>query len=177
MDLDLPEGATGAYILLISNDGDCRLGVGRLGELSFPRGGYAYVGSAMGRGSTSLKNRIARHLKPAGAKKAHWHVDYFLASPTTRILEVGVHFSGVGRGSLECQVSRLVSRVPGVSIPHPGFGSSDCRSCESHLYYLGTKFRKTWESVKVRVVASSGERTKFFIIRARNTKKGRSKKD
>lgn len=144
-DAGLPRAARGTYCLGIWNERAGSTRVGALGIVEFPRGWYAYAGSALGRGATSLRNRLRRHLREASAKTLHWHVDYLLAlrgtrlvhawllpGPGSRIPEVP---GGGGLGTMECRVSHALARV-GRS-HHPGFGNSDCNACKSHLYALG----------------------------------------
>ncbi len=63
----------GSYILIIQVKKDMKVKIGKLGILSFKRGYYAYVGSAM----NGLEGRIRHHLRHN--KKMHWHIDYFLS--------------------------------------------------------------------------------------------------
>jgi len=76
----------GAYILLIRLDSGGRIRIGKMGPVYFPKGYYAYVGSAM----NGLPQRIMRHLK--GEKKMHWHIDYLLRKG--RIVEIYCFQSG-----------------------------------------------------------------------------------
>jgi Uri superfamily endonuclease len=39
-------------------------------------------------------------------------------------------------GGTECAIVAAALRLPGVSVPSPGFGSSDCRACPAHLLRL-----------------------------------------
>ena len=110
------------YQLLIEVAGPLRVRIGRLGTFDFPAGIYIYTGSAL----RNFEARVKRHL--ATAKKMHWHIDYLLAAPGVRVLEVRRH------GESECCVNQRV----GGEIPVPGFGASDCRAaCGSHLKRLG----------------------------------------
>lgn len=117
----LPPGS-GAYALVIRLDRRFSAPVDRLGAIALPAGDYLYCGSANGPGG--LRARIARHLRPA--KPAHWHVD---------------RLTGAGRigavlavpGGSECALVQRSLACPGVSVPIPGFGSSDCRACPAHL--------------------------------------------
>ena len=71
----------GVYVLIIHLSQERDIVVGKLGELSFKKGYYAYVGSALG----GLEGRIKRHFRKE--KKAHWHIDYFCllyTSPSPR---------------------------------------------------------------------------------------------
>jgi len=62
----------GSYILLIQLSEQQRLIIGSLKAFHFPRGYYAYVGSAMG----GFKSRLSHYL--SSNKKPHWHIDYLL---------------------------------------------------------------------------------------------------
>jgi histidyl-tRNA synthetase len=88
-------------------------------------GTYLYAGSAYGPGG--IPARVRRHLKPD--KKVHWHVD--------RLTNAGTVVSVVAvPGGRECAIVAAALRVPGMSIPSPGFGSSDCTLCPAHLLRL-----------------------------------------
>jgi len=95
-----------------------------MGEIFFPGGYYAYVGSAMG----GLEARVKRHLR--GDKKRHWHIDYLLEKASV----IGVGICGVD-GRTECSLAgALGSKCNSI----PNFGSSDC-GCRSHLFFAATK--------------------------------------
>ena len=110
----------GSYILLIKLPTEQTIRIGSLNTIQFPRGGYAYVGSAMG----GFKARLNRHLK--GNKRLHWHIDFLLqkAGISNIIL-------GETTDKAECAIAQALSRQFD-SIP--GFGSSDCK-CGSHLFF------------------------------------------
>lgn len=109
------------YQLLIEIAQPVRLAIGRLGEWNFPAGRYIYTGSAR----RNLEARIARHLRRE--KSLQWHIDYLLAAPGVRVVEVRRAVED------ECVLNRA---TPG-SIPVPGFGASDCRAgCISHFKRL-----------------------------------------
>jgi sugar fermentation stimulation protein A len=112
--------AKGTYILLIEIPRGVCMKVGALGTLEFPRGFYAYCGSAMG----GLGARINRHLRKQ--KKIWWHIDYLLQKGRVR----GV-MSAVTNERLECQ---LADGLGHAFNNYPGFGSSDCH-CQSHLFF------------------------------------------
>ncbi len=99
-----------------------RITIGRLGTFEFPKGRYVYTGSAR----RNLQARIRRHL--ARSKRLKWHIDYLLADPHARV--VNVHLSGKG----ECVLNRETSG----RIVVAGFGASDCKGgCGGHLKFLG----------------------------------------
>ena len=106
--------------------------VGSLGEVTFERGWYAYVGSAR-RGREA---RVARHLR--ADKPLRWHADYLFARFPGRV-------AWLVDGELsECELADAIAqqiesaapaRLPGASRRPPRFGASDCR-CAGHLLRL-----------------------------------------
>jgi Uri superfamily endonuclease len=100
------------------------LGIGALGQQTFPAGEYIYTGSAR----RNLAARIRRHL--SSEKRLRWHIDYLLANTAVRITAVTTS------AREECEWNQSVTGVVMVS----GFGASDCRSgCGAHLLYLGNR--------------------------------------
>ena len=118
----------GSYVLLIQLPEEQTITTGRLKATYFPRGYYAYVGSAMG----GFKSRLNRHLK--SNKKPHWHIDYLLEKAS--ISEIILCET---KDKAECTIAQTLSR-------HfdslPGFGSSDCK-CRSHLFFATDKMKPT----------------------------------
>jgi len=97
------------------------------------RGYYAYTGSALGKGATSIRKRVERHLKKR--KNKHWHIDYLLANSKAKVEAVIAAQTSIKQ---ECRVNRLIQATKGITIPIVGFGASDCRhGCRSHLLYNG----------------------------------------
>ncbi len=110
----------GSYVLIIELPNDAVISVGKLGKLSFTKGYYIYIGSAL----NNLEKRVKRHL--SRRKKFHWHIDYFLKFATVR----RVLFKE-SREREECKLAReLAKKFTCIK----GFGSSDC-NCESHLFH------------------------------------------
>jgi Uri superfamily endonuclease len=110
------------YQLVIEVDRELTVAVGRYGPVDFPAGRYLYTGSAR----RNFEARIARHLR--AEKTLRWHIDYLLAAPGVRVLQVKRSRRG------ECDLNRA-SRG---QVIVPGFGASDCRAgCGSHLKWLG----------------------------------------
>jgi Uri superfamily endonuclease len=116
--------------------------VGRLGELKFS-GLYGYTGSAMGKGSTNLRNRISRHLR-SEQKKIRWHIDYLLDRPDVEVKRVVT--SATLEKRKECEVAMLLNESAEVLHRIDWFGSSDC-SCSSHLAYLGTNLNRSVRTI------------------------------
>lgn len=121
---DFP-GQTGAYVILVELVAALPLDGPRLAAQSLAPGRYAYCGSAYGPGG--LRARLRRHLRPD--KQVRWHVD--------RLTRAGrvIALSAVPGGS-ECDLFARLLALPGVTVPVPGFGSSDCRRCPAHLAAL-----------------------------------------
>jgi histidyl-tRNA synthetase len=109
----------GAYILVIEIAAPLTIAFGgREGTLDAGR--YLYCGSAKGPGG--LRARIARHVRRG--KAIRWHVDHL----TERGIVLG---AWVFPGGEECALAARLAHLPA---PIPGFGSSDCRRCASHLF-------------------------------------------
>ena len=121
----------GSYILLIFLLDETRIRIGSLGLLTFPKGYYLYVGSAMGgNSSTSLENRVRRHISESHHKKLFWHIDYFLANDISIMIKIYLIPSLI---RLECVLAGEILSVCDNYVK--GFGSSDCL-CSSHLLYF-----------------------------------------
>lgn len=117
---------------------DLHLTVGRLGEHRFKKGCYAYTGSALGKGASSLKNRVTRHLQQKKSK--FWHVDHLLAHKEVVVTAVIVGQTGE---KLECRINKRLKNALKARALILGFGASDCKeNCGSHLLYLDEKDAK-----------------------------------
>lgn len=120
--VELP-GSSGAYILEFHLDDRVVFRAGHLGEVELGPGIIRYYGSARGPGG--IRARVTRHLRQQH-RKNYWHVDAL----TSRIQVERVL---VAPGGCEC---RLVQRDLDSGrwiVAARGFGSSDCRTCQSHL--------------------------------------------
>ncbi len=121
-------GEPGAYILLVRLLVPAPLPgrfAGRQPPLLAP-GVYAYCGSARGPGG--LRARLARHLRRDKTKR--WHIDW-LTTVAEDIAALAIP------GGDECALRAALADEPGATHPVPGFGSTDCRMCPSHLLRLG----------------------------------------
>ena len=110
----------GSYVLIIELPEEQATAVGSLKVVHFPRGYYAYVGSALG----GVKPRLNRHLQRN--KKLRWHIDYLLQKASISSIIICETEDRV-----ECTIAQALSRQFD-SIT--GFGSSDCK-CPSHLFF------------------------------------------
>jgi len=110
----------GSYLLILNLKRKQKIDVGRLGEVSFEKGFYIYVGSAM----TNLTKRIERHRHIR--KQHHWHIDELRA-----VAEFHSILAIRSSTRLECQIAKDLSEIAEWAVP--GFGCTDC-SCEAHLF-------------------------------------------
>ncbi|MDP6957308.1 MAG: GIY-YIG nuclease family protein [Planctomycetota bacterium] len=114
----------GAYLLWIRLKRAVRI-PSHLGEKIGPAL-LLYAGSAYGPGG--IRARCTRHLKQH--KVPRWHVDSLTGGASElRVLPVV--------GGNECRLVEKLRKTGRVSFPVPGFGSSDCTTCESHLLSPG----------------------------------------
>lgn len=122
----------GPYALVLHLPENEKLTVGKLGDFPFPTGYYLYFGSAL----NSLEGRLRRHL--ARDKKQHWHIDFLTSVART----VQIWWT-VDAERLECSWTQRSLEKCKTSVPIPGFGSSDCRTCPAHLVQA-----PSWENVE-----------------------------
>lgn len=113
----------GTYCLVMKLDNNSDIKIGRRSAVTFPRGYYCYVGSAM----NNLEKRINRHMSER--KCFHWHIDWFLEYANI----MGVKKIESDK-RLECFLSREIASLSG-GVIMKGLGSSDC-SCETHLHFF-----------------------------------------
>ncbi len=117
----------GTYILLLHNQAQIKVQVGRLREIVFEPGYYLYVGSAFGPGG--VRARVLRHCRRH--KPLHWHIDYLSAVTTP----LGAWYCHAAT-PLEHDWAGALQKMDGF-LPILGFGCSDCK-CASHLFHTLT---------------------------------------
>ena len=123
---------TGVYTLLLFLSKEVTVTIGRLGKQRFPMGYYTYTGSALGKGASSLKHRIARHLRKE--KRRFWHIDYLLADEN---VSIEAFIVAETNEKMECKSNQYLKSIMGAKVQVKGFGASDCRkNCKSHLLYF-----------------------------------------
>jgi Uri superfamily endonuclease len=127
---ELPTNGTYTLILFLPKVID--LNIGKLGKKRLLKGYYTYTGSALGKGATNLRYRIARHLRKK--KRKFWHIDYLLANKNVSMKAV---IAVETKENMECTINRYLKKIVGVKVQVRGFGASDCRkNCRSHLLYF-----------------------------------------
>ncbi len=117
----------GSYCLVIDIPRDIKQRIGKMGKLSFKKGLYIYVGSAM----NNIEKRVERHIKTSKGRNKilFWHIDYLLSNRNVKIRDIYIRES---HRKEECIVAeKLLSHGGTPTIKK--FGSSDC-SCKSHLF-------------------------------------------
>lgn len=126
-DIESLSDSKGAYALALRLDETIAIDLPRVAGDRLSPGWYVYVGSAWGSGG--LRARLGRHFRPE--KRPHWHVDRL----TGRSPEMAALVVAAGR---ECDIAEELLRSHRCEIAAAGFGSSDCRRCESHLLAVRT---------------------------------------
>ncbi len=111
--------AAGAYILLVELAEETAVRLPRRAPVILAAGCYLYCGSARGPGG--IRARVARHMRRD--KSVRWHIDQLTAAGIVR-------GAWTFPGGDECA---LVAGLAALPVPIPGFGSSDCPTCRSHL--------------------------------------------
>ena len=119
---DAAPPATGSYLIQIDLVEAILVRIAGHPPIGLLPGRYFYCGSANGPGG--LRSRLARHVRHG--KSLHWHIDQL----TERGAVTGIW---IGRNGRECDLVAMLAPLP---MPIPGFGSSDCSRCLSHLLYL-----------------------------------------
>ena len=104
----------------------------------FPKGWYAYVGSAFNTGG--LKSRLNRHFHGSG--KSHWNIDFFRKS----VIPYNQAWVSYQDKKLEREWSSAIQLLDNLSVPVIGFGNSDDRGKplisgvkKSHLFHFTKK--------------------------------------
>lgn len=115
----------GCYILIIELKENKKIQVGKIGNIDFKKGFYAYVGSAL----NGLEQRINRHLREE--KKIHWHIDY--------LLQYGGIIKVLNKENDKKEECNFVKKFEEKLCSIPNFGCSDC-TCNSHLFYGNIKY-------------------------------------
>lgn len=122
----------GTYILILQLKKMKQITIGKLGEIKFSPGYYAYVGSAFGPGG--LNSRIKHH-RQTPKERFHWHIDYLREEAKLKQVWASDH-----EENLEHEWASVLREI--AIKPISKFGCSDCK-CESHLFHF-----KTLKSIK-----------------------------
>ncbi|TQV77959.1 GIY-YIG nuclease family protein [Denitrobaculum tricleocarpae] len=112
----------GAYLLALRLPVERERGGSKRGTKVPAPGWYLYAGSAWGGGG--IRARLGRHFRRE--KKPHWHIDRLT-------LQAAEMFALAVPGGGECDLVAKLLSSRRFRIAVAGFGSSDCRRCESHL--------------------------------------------
>jgi Uri superfamily endonuclease len=113
---------SGAYMLLVGIEQQVPISIAGGDPIALRAGWYAYCGSAKGPGG--IRARVNRHFRPR--KPCHWHIDQLTNGEVALWALTTV-------GGDECVLIQNLVESGTFATATPGFGSSDCRSCESHL--------------------------------------------
>ncbi|MEM8687433.1 MAG: GIY-YIG nuclease family protein [Pseudomonadota bacterium] len=112
----------GAYVLAIDLRRPAPLGISKFAACTIAPALYVYLGSARGPGGIGA--RLKRHFRKD--KALHWHIDHLTAQADR------VEALAVSDGN-ECELQAALLECPELELGPQGFGSTDCRRCQSHL--------------------------------------------
>lgn len=112
----------GAYLLLIRLKNPIFVSISRKMRCHISSGFYVYSGSAYGAGG--IRARVSRHFHRN--KTVHWHIDHLTQTANDLYATI------VPRGN-ECVLLGKMLDQKGIELSIPGFGSSDCHTCKTHL--------------------------------------------
>lgn len=112
----------GAYLLVIKLEAPMRISRPAAQAGGLEPGWYVYAGSARGRGG--IEARLRHHFRRK--KGGHWHIDQ-LTPRASQMTAFAVP------GGDECDLAGRLSASFAFDVAVPGFGSSDCPICPSHL--------------------------------------------
>ena len=112
----------GAYVLCLRLAARMSINIPSPPAGRLDTGWYLYAGSAHGNGG--IRARLKRHFK--STKKLHWHIDRLTVNADQIAALASIDRS-------ECQLVDELLKSNRFSIALAGFGSTDCRICESHL--------------------------------------------
>ncbi len=158
----IPTGSmSGIYTLILFLPKQIDLNIGKLGKKRFLMGYYTYTGSALGKGATGLRHRIARHLRKK--KRKFWHIDYLLANENISVEAIIIAETNE---DMECALNSNIKKMRGAKIQVNGFGASDCRkTCESHLLYFPEVKKADFLVQKLfRLLKSSSDVLSVYVI-------------
>lgn len=119
---DAISDAKGAYALLLRLDAPVGIQLRMMEPTSLLPGWFVYCGSAKGPGG--LRARLRRHFRRD--KALHWHIDRLTA------VAAGIAAVPLQDGD-ECALVAALLKSRQFDVATTGFGSSDCRQCDSHL--------------------------------------------
>jgi len=121
----------GIYALIIKIKEQIALTIGKNRRYNFFPGYCVYIGSALGKYSTNIENRLKRHFSPN--KKIFWHIDYLLNSPKVEAIKA---FYAKTDKTKECELALRMNNY-GNSDLSRAFGNSDCKAgCKTHLFFI-----------------------------------------
>lgn len=121
--VDAVPAAAGAYLLLLQLGKSARFRKRGAPDQLIPAGWYVYAGSAHGPGG--IRARLRRHFR--SDKRQHWHIDQLTTQPYAQM------WACAGAGYQECDLVSHLNDSGVFRAPCPGFGSTDCNKCDSHL--------------------------------------------
>ncbi|MAH22035.1 MAG: hypothetical protein CMO12_04410 [Thaumarchaeota archaeon] len=125
----------GTYTIILQLRRSLHIAVKSLHGCDLQPNFYAYTGSALGKGSSSIVGRLGRHF--SGTGKSFWHIDHMTQSPDCEVSAAVLVLDSTPR---ECMVNSHLKRAVGLRRMVDGFGSSDCKEgCGGHLLSIPSR--------------------------------------
>ncbi|MCO6473936.1 MAG: GIY-YIG nuclease family protein [Melioribacteraceae bacterium] len=118
---------SGVYLLEIYLTRSITVSIKKFRGQNLVKGYYYYTGSAQ----KNLMQRIERHLRKE--KKIHWHIDHLTTNKHASLKNIFMILSA--SKNEECDLGLKLRTIFGISNSLTGFGNSDCRNCETHLFH------------------------------------------
>lgn len=129
--LKIIDSNKGIYILELFAEKNFTISAKKFIDVTFPKGYYYYIGSAQ----KSLKSRLERHLRKE--KIVHWHIDHLTTHNSLNITNTFI-IEGAKK-FLEAEIANNFVDYFNAQIIVNGFGNSDTKETETHLFYKKDK--------------------------------------
>jgi len=120
----------GSYLIILENRENFNMNIGSLGNRSFKKGFYIYVGSGMG----NLEKRVKRHFLKR--KKTYYHIDYI--SPGK--MKPGKVYYFRTKLRIESKLAKKLEIIGDGVVD--GFGSSDTNASSHLIFFKENPVRK-----------------------------------
>ena len=117
----------GIYILELFAENEFTITAKKFIDVTFPQGYYYYIGSAQ----KNLKSRIGRHFQKE--KVINWHIDHLTTNDSIRIINFFIIEDA--EKNVEAEIANNFEIDFEAQIAVIGFGNSDTKETQSHLFY------------------------------------------
>lgn len=131
---------SGIYILVLKAIEEFYIEHKLFNEHKFNKGYYYYIGSAQ----RNFGSRLKRHL--LSEKIIKWHIDHLTTNKNIKLVKI-ISFENKPK-EYECKLSMYICKnIVNIELIN-NFGNSDCKICQTHLYFSKKNHIKTLEQLK-----------------------------